>query len=62
MPNSTFVDTMARRIAKFDKQSIADIKRLVDVASLPPDAEFGAEWDGFIRSVKRPAAQQRIGS
>lgn len=55
-----FVDTLARRIAKFDKQSIADIKRLVDVASLPSDAEIGAEWDGFIRSVGRPAAQQRI--
>lgn len=55
-----FVDAMARRIAKFDKQSIADIKRLVDKASLPSNEEIGAEWDGFIGSVKRPAAQQRI--
>lgn len=55
-----FVDTMARRIAKFDKQSIGDIKRLVDAASLPKDEDIGAEWDGFIGSVKRPAAQQRI--
>jgi enoyl-CoA hydratase/carnithine racemase len=55
-----FVDTLARRIARFDKQSITDIKRLVDVASLPSDAEIGAEWEGFIKSVGRPAAQQRI--
>lgn len=55
-----FVDAMARRIAKFDKQSIADIKRLVDANSLPSNEEIGAEWEGFIGSVKRPAAQQRI--
>ncbi|MBF6025065.1 enoyl-CoA hydratase/isomerase family protein [Lysobacter niastensis] len=55
-----FVDAMARRIAKFDKQSIADIKRLVDANSLPSNQEIGAEWEGFIGSVKRPAAQQRI--
>jgi enoyl-CoA hydratase/carnithine racemase len=55
-----FVDTMARRIARFDKQSITDIKRLVDAASLPPNEAIAAEWDGFIGSVKRPAAQQRI--
>lgn len=55
-----FVDTMARRIARFDKQSITDIKRLVDASSLPPNDAIAAEWDGFIGSVKRPAAQQRI--
>ncbi|SDN39426.1 Enoyl-CoA hydratase/carnithine racemase [Pseudomonas arsenicoxydans] len=56
----SFVDTMARRIARFDKQSITDIKHLVDAASLPPNDAIAAEWDGFIGSVKRPAAQQRI--
>ncbi|GAB3094839.1 enoyl-CoA hydratase/isomerase family protein [Lysobacter terrae] len=55
-----FVDTMARRIATFDKQTLADIKKRVDVASLPPDAELGGEWDSFLTSVQRPAAQQRI--
>jgi enoyl-CoA hydratase/carnithine racemase len=55
-----FVDTLARRIATFDKQSIADIKQRVDIASLPPEAELGEEWATFIRSVQRPAAQQRI--
>jgi enoyl-CoA hydratase/carnithine racemase len=56
----TFVDTMARRIARFDKQSIADIKRLVDAASLPPNEAIASEWEGFIGSVKRPVAQPRI--
>ncbi|WP_425605832.1 enoyl-CoA hydratase/isomerase family protein [Paraburkholderia translucens] len=55
-----FVDGLARRIASFDKQSIAEIKHLVDVASLPPDSEIGPEWDAFISSVQRPAAQQSI--
>jgi enoyl-CoA hydratase/carnithine racemase len=55
-----FVDTMARRIARFDKQSIADIKHLVDAASLPPNEAIAAEWEGFIGSVKRSGAQQRI--
>jgi len=56
----TFVDTMARRIARFDKQSIADIKHLVNEASLPPNEAIAAEWEGFIGSVQRPQAQQRI--
>jgi len=56
-----FVDTTARRISGFPKQTIADIKRLVDASSLPPDERFGVEWQTFLDSVKRPAAQQRIG-
>lgn len=55
-----FVDTLARRIATFDKETIADIKQRVDMASLPPDADSGTEWAMFIRSVQRPEAQQRI--
>jgi len=55
-----FVDALARRIARFGKQCIADIKRLVDIASLPPDSEIGAEWDAFLASVQRPQAQQNI--
>ena len=55
-----FVDSLARRIASFDKQTLADIKALVNVSSLPPDAELGAQWDQFIVSVGRPQAQERI--
>jgi enoyl-CoA hydratase/carnithine racemase len=55
-----FVDALATRIATFDKDAIRDTKRLVDVASLPPDIEIAPEWDAFLASVKRPAAQERI--
>jgi enoyl-CoA hydratase/carnithine racemase len=55
-----FVDTLARRIAKFDKQAIADIKRLVNGSNLPSDNEIGAGWDAFIASAQRPQAQQRV--
>jgi len=55
-----FVDALARRIATFDKQTIADIKQRVNISTLPADAELGAEWNSFITSVQRPAAQQRI--
>jgi enoyl-CoA hydratase/carnithine racemase len=55
-----FVDALAMRIASFDKQAIADTKRLVDAASLPPDAEIKPEWNAFIASLGRPASQKRI--
>src|ERR1700693_2784064 len=45
-----FVDALAVRIASFDKQAIADTKHLVDIASLPPDAEIGPEWSAFLAS------------
>jgi len=55
-----FVDALARRIASFDKQAIADTKRLVDIASLPSDAEIAPEWGAFMSSLPRPATQARI--
>src|SRR5271166_2431127 len=55
-----FVDALAMRIATFDKQAIAETKRLVNIASLPPDAEIAPEWDACIASIQRPAAQRRI--
>lgn len=55
-----FVDTMARRIATFDKQALADTKAQVDAVSLPANERIAAGWDSFIESVQRPAAQTRI--
>jgi enoyl-CoA hydratase/carnithine racemase len=55
-----FVDALAIRIASFDRNAIADTKRLVDVASLPTDAEIMPEWEAFIASVNRPASRARI--
>src|SRR6202041_1889546 len=54
-----FVETLATRIAGFDKWAIAQTKRLVDT-SLPPDVELGAGWDACIASLGRPAAQEGI--
>jgi enoyl-CoA hydratase/carnithine racemase len=55
-----FVDTLASRIASFDKQTVFETKRLVNVASLPSDVEISAEWDALLASMVRPAAQTRI--
>jgi len=55
-----FVDSLATRIASFDKRAISETKRFVDVASLPPDYEIAPEWDVCIASIMRPAAQERI--
>jgi len=56
----SFVDALAQRIASFDKRAIAETKRLVDVASLPSDAEIAPEWEAFMTALARPAAQTRI--
>src|SRR3954447_24730551 len=55
-----FVDALATRIASFDKWAIANTKRLVNEASLPPDVEIRAGWDTCMASLKRPAAQAGI--
>jgi enoyl-CoA hydratase/carnithine racemase len=55
-----FVDALAMRIASFDKQAIAETKRLVDVASLPSDADIRPEWEAFLAALSRPASQKRI--
>jgi enoyl-CoA hydratase/carnithine racemase len=55
-----FVDALSRRISTFDKQAITETKRLVDINSLPPDENIGLEWDAFLASLARPAAQTRI--
>jgi enoyl-CoA hydratase/carnithine racemase len=57
-----FVDALATRISTFDRQAIAETKRLVDVASLPPDSDIAPEWGAFLNALNRPAAQKRIES
>jgi enoyl-CoA hydratase/carnithine racemase len=56
----TFVDSLANRIASFDKQALSETKRFADVASLPPDYEIAPEWNVCFASIMRPAAQERI--
>ena len=55
-----FVDALATRIASYDKWAIANTKRLVNAASLPPDVEIAAGWDACMASIARPAAHEKI--
>ena len=55
-----FVEALATRISGYDKWAIANTKRLVNAASLPPDVEIAAGWDACMTSIGRPAAQARI--
>ncbi len=55
-----FVESLAARIASFDKQALGETKRLAGVASLPPDSDIAPEWDAFVAALMRPAAQARI--
>jgi hypothetical protein len=55
-----YVESLATRIASFDKRAISETKRFADVASLPPDFEIAPEWDVCLASIMRPAAQERI--
>ena len=55
-----FVDALATRIASYDKWAIANTKRLVNAASLPPDVEIAAGWDACLTSIARPSAQESV--
>ena len=55
-----FVDSLAKRIASFDKRAISETKHFVDVASLPRDYDLGAEMVVCGASIARPEAQRRI--
>jgi enoyl-CoA hydratase/carnithine racemase len=50
----SFTDAFARRIAAFDKVAVAGIKKLVDVATLPDDAEFAAGLQAYFATAGRP--------
>src|SRR5258705_8341088 len=54
------VESLATRIASFDKQAISETKRFADVGSLTPDFDIAPEWDVWLVSIMRPAAQDRI--
>ena len=52
-----FTDAFARRIAAFDKVALTGIKQLVDVATLPDDAEFAAALKAYFATAGRPENQ-----
>jgi enoyl-CoA hydratase/carnithine racemase len=53
-------DRIARRVAAFDKQAIAETKAFVDATSLPDDEELPPALNAFFASSARPAAQARV--
>ena len=55
-----FVDAFAQRVSRFDPLTLADIKRLVNAASLPADGALTAEMDACAESIARPAWQALI--
>jgi enoyl-CoA hydratase/carnithine racemase len=55
-----FVETLATRIASFDKWAISNTKRLVNAASATPEVEMAAGWEACMASVARPATQARL--
>jgi enoyl-CoA hydratase/carnithine racemase len=56
-----FVDAFARRVSRFDRQALADIKHFVNAVSLPADEEFPPQMDAFWEAVARPGMQARAG-
>ncbi|MGZ3195792.1 MAG: enoyl-CoA hydratase/isomerase family protein [Croceibacterium sp.] len=56
---ASFVDSFARRLASFDKATIADIKTFVNEASLPPDTVFPPALQAFYASTTRPETRAR---
>src|SRR6266403_5515452 len=55
-----FVDTLARRIASFDRRAIAAAKNLVNQASLPSADRLLAAITSFETALTWPETQQRI--
>jgi enoyl-CoA hydratase/carnithine racemase len=53
-------DRIARRLASFDKQAIAETKAFVDATTLPDDAELPPALNAFFASSARPATQARL--
>jgi enoyl-CoA hydratase/carnithine racemase len=53
-------DRIARRLASFDKQAIAETKAFVDATSLPADEELPPALSAFFTSSARPGTQARV--
>jgi enoyl-CoA hydratase/carnithine racemase len=53
-------DRIARRLASFDKQAIAETKAFVDATTLPDDDELPPALAAFVTSASRPTTQARL--
>jgi enoyl-CoA hydratase/carnithine racemase len=55
----SFVDSMAARLASFDKSALAAAKAQVNRATLPPDADLRAAYAEYVNSLRWPGFQAR---
>ncbi|MFD8809250.1 enoyl-CoA hydratase/isomerase family protein [Streptomyces sp. NPDC059597] len=55
-----FVDTLARRIASFDKESIAAVKQQVNRTTLPSAEDLRSSYDLYMRSFDWPGSRRRL--
>ncbi len=55
-----FVDALARRIASFDKRSIAAAKHLINVGSLPSADQFLDAFSSFGTALTWPETQKKV--
>jgi enoyl-CoA hydratase/carnithine racemase len=53
-------DRIARRLASFDKQAIAETKSFVDATTLPEDEELPPGLTAFFASSARPSTHARL--
>jgi enoyl-CoA hydratase/carnithine racemase len=56
-----FVTEFAERVSHFDPLGIADVKRFVNAASLPPDNAFPPQMKAFWEAVGRPTLPSLVG-
>ncbi|MBU8828822.1 enoyl-CoA hydratase/isomerase family protein [Mycolicibacterium goodii] len=54
------VDTMARRIASYDKESIAAVKRQVDRHTLPTPDDMMSSLETYLASFHWPGSKRRL--
>jgi enoyl-CoA hydratase/carnithine racemase len=55
-----FVNTVATRIASFDKTAVLAATAQINRATLPPEADLRASWAQFSESVTWPGFQARV--
>ncbi|MFE7752677.1 enoyl-CoA hydratase/isomerase family protein [Streptomyces sp. NPDC057428] len=55
-----YVDRVAKRIASFDRQPLAEVKALIGRSTLPAEADLVAGQDTFRASLTWPEAGERI--
>ncbi|WP_431946741.1 enoyl-CoA hydratase/isomerase family protein [Actinacidiphila sp. bgisy167] len=55
-----FVDTLARRIASFDKESIAAVKQQINRCTLPSAEDLRSSYELYLHSFDWPGSQSRL--